>query len=415
MSPEQANGRGPVDAPSDVYSLASVVQEMLGESRTDVPHAAHDALRRALARDATARFPSSSSFEHAFSAAFATARSRRALRRWAVGIGSVAAVSIAAFAVVATREHRPKPDAFELYLRGTDQRLFRTDSGTRAAVDILGRAVKADSLFPPAFAALARAYNAVCMGRAVRPVRLVACDSGAVAARRAIALDSTIADGYDALAWASVNRLEFSTAEAAARRAVAIEPNNPEAHDYLASVAVWLGRSDEAIAEARRSVALNPRSVDAVAHYGDTLALLGREDEALVVLQPLRSLRPKVRRVSQTVGSIYEERKMWPDAMVEAGNDSSRIARILAESGHGAEARAILRVLEARWNEGRGRAWDIADIYFALHEYDSAFAWLDRSVDDVSLRRAVFGSPFADARADPRFRNLLDRLKLPPR
>ena len=426
MSPEQADGRGPVDARSDVYSLAAVVQEMLGRpwtdastdpslaSSTDVPRAAHDVLRRALARDAAERFPSVSSFDHAFSAAFATARSRRATRRWVVagGIGFLAAVSIAAYAVIATRGHRPNSDAFDLYLRGTDQRLFRSDSGTRAAVGILGRAVAADSLFPAAFASLARAYNAVCLGGEARRARLVACDSGAVAARHAIALDSTLADGYAELAWASLNRLDFSTAESAARRAVVVEPDNSEAHQFVAAVDFWLGRVDEAIAESRRSVALNPRAIDAIAHDGRILAMAGREDEALVLLRPLQSLRPKVRRASQTVESIYEDRKMWRDAMVEAGNDSAGIARIFAESGRGAEARAILRGLEARWNAGRGRAWDVAGVFFGLHEYDSTFTWLNRSVDDLTLRDNIFEPRFAVARADPRFQDLMRRVGL---
>ncbi len=426
MSPEQADARGPVDARSDIYSLAAVVQEMLGRSlmdastdpslasSTDVPRAAHDVLRRALARDAAERFPSASSFEHAFSAAFATARSRRATRRWVVagGIGFLAAVSLAAYAVVATRGHRPNSDAFELYMRGTDQRLFRSDSGTRAAVGILGRAVAADSLFPAAFAALARAYNAVCVGGEARRARLVACDSGAVAARHAITLDSSLADGYAELAWASLNRLDFSTAESAARRAVVVEPDNSEAHQFVAAVDFWLGRVDEAIAESRRSVALSPRAIDAIAHDGRILAMAGREDEALVLLQPLQSLRPKVRRVSLTVEGIYEERKMWRDAMVEAGNDSAGIARILAESGRGAEARAILGGLEARWNAGRGRAWDVAGVFFGLHEDDSAFTWLNRSVDDLTLRDNIFEPRFAVARADPRFQDLMRRVGL---
>jgi len=426
MSPEQADGRGPVDARSDVYSLAAVVQEMLGGSRTnasaepalasraDVPRAAQDALRRALAGDAAGRFSSASSFEHAFSAAFAAARSRRAMRRWAVGIGVVATASVAAYAVTAKHEHRPNADAFDLYLRGTDQRLFRSDSGTRAAAQLLQRAVKADSLFPAAFAALSRAYNATCVGLQ-RSGRLAACDSAVVAARRSIALDSTLADGYSELAWASLNHFDFSTAEAAARRAVAVDPTNFDGHQFVGAVDIWLGRVDDAIAESRRAVALNPRAIDAVAHHGQMLALAGRDDEALVVLQPLRSLRPKVRRVSGTVESIYEGRKMWREALVEAGNDSGTIARILAESGRGAEAREILNRLETRWNSGQGRAWDVAGVFFGLHEYDSAFTWLNRSVNDLTFRVQIFEPVFAEARADPRFADLMRRLGLPER
>ncbi len=426
MSPEQADGRGTVDARGDVYSLAAVVQEMLGGSRrganaesprtssTSIPRAAQDALRRALAPDAAERFPSASSFEHAFTSAFTVAHARRAMRRWTGGLTLVAAAAIAAYAVTAKREHRPNADAFDLYVRGTDQRLFRSDSGTKAAVALLQRAVKTDSLFPAAFAALSRAYNASCVGLQ-RSGRLAACDSGVVAARRSIALDSTLADGYAELAWASLNHYDFSTAEAAARRAVAVDPTNFDGHQFVGAVDIWLGRVDEAIAEARRSFALNPRSIDAIAHLGQTLGLAGRDDEALVVLQPLRSLRPKVRRVSGMVETIYEDRKMWREALIEAGNDSGTIARLLAESGRSAEARAILGRLETRWNAGQGRAWDVAGVYFGLHDYDSAFTWLDRSVDDLTFRPQIFEPGYAELRADPRFAELMRRLGLPQR
>lgn len=67
------------------------------------------------------------------------------------------------------------------------------------------------------------------MGSEKRVARLTMCDSGTVTARRAIALDSSLADGYSELAWASLNRLDFSTAEAAARRAEVFSPAFAEA------------------------------------------------------------------------------------------------------------------------------------------------------------------------------------------
>jgi tetratricopeptide (TPR) repeat protein len=430
MSPEQAAG-GPIDARSDVYSLAAVVHEMLGAfpphaegvadaggsqktSRPDVPRAVSDVLDRATAHNVEVRFPSAEAFGSAFAATGApTMRRSSVRRRFAFALVSLAVVVVAALGVVIARaRHRPNPDAFELYLHGTDQRLFRSDSGARAAVGLLSRAVALDPSFPAAFAALSRAYNAVCLGTP-GVSRLVACDSGAAVARHAIAMDSTLADGYVELAWASLNRLDFAAAAAAARRATIIEPNNPDAYEFVALVALWSGRFNDAIVESRRDLALSPRSVDAIAHLGRVLALAGREDEALVVLQPLRSLRPRVRRVTDAVETIYEDRKMWREATVEAGPDSGRIARILAESGHTAEARAMLAGLEKRWQGGRGRAWDVAGVYIALHDYDSAFTWLDRSVDDLSLRVNIIEPNFADLWADPRFTALMKRLGLP--
>ncbi len=433
MSPEQAEGRGNVDERSDVYALGVVVLEMLTGSppnvlvsaapnsptpapsealRPDLPRQAYQVLRRALAPDANDRFPTAASFADAFMAAFTAASSRRRRRRWLLSVASLAVIVTAGYTFTRARVHTPNATAFELYLRGTDQRLFRSDSGTRAAVGILTRAVAADSLFPASFAALARAYNAVCLGQK-RELRVVTCDSGAAMAKHAIALDSTLSDGYVELAWANLNRLDSQDAGAAARRAATVDPNSPDAHEFLSVVALWSGRTNEALAESRRAVELSPRSVDAIADLGRVLACAGREDEALVLLQPLRSLRPKVRRVSDVVQSVYEERRMWREAMLEAGADSGRIARILAESGRTAEARAMLQGFEGRWRAGRGRAWDVAAIFVGLREYDSAYTWLDRSIDDLTLRVNLIEPNFAGVRADPRFSNLMKRMGLP--
>src|SRR5687768_17839033 len=94
MSPEQASGEREIDARSDVYSLASVVFEMLageppfrGDSsravmmkhvtepprrlrtiRAEVPPSVEDAVARALAKDPTLRFPSAGDFISAMQA-----------------------------------------------------------------------------------------------------------------------------------------------------------------------------------------------------------------------------------------------------------------------------------------------------------------------------------------------------------
>jgi DNA-binding SARP family transcriptional activator/Flp pilus assembly protein TadD len=314
----------------------------------------------------------------------------------------------------------PNPEAFALFLKGSDQKLMRSDSTVRIAVDYFNRAIAADSTFVAAYAGLARSYAAECQGNAPLAQRRTACDSATIAAKRAIALDSTLADGYVELSYARGRVLDIPGALAAAERAVRIDPNHSEAHQFLGAAYEWFGRRDEALAEARHALDLEPLSVTAIAEVGRALVFADRDDEALALLAPLRSLRPPVRRVKNTVGRIYERKKMWREAIAEYGTPApgggsagrARIGRVLAESGRRAEAQAILSELKTQWSGGRAHAFDVALVYIGLRDFDNAFAWLDKSIDDFSLSGDIMDPTFAELRADSRFAHMRERLRI---
>ncbi len=335
-----------------------------------------------------------------------------------------AALSLAGTVRPTEQQNRsPNPEAFALFQKGSDQRLMRSDSTVRIAVDYFNSAIAADSSFVAAHAGLARAYSAECQGNAPLAQRRSACDSATIAAKRAIALDSTVADGYVELSYARAMALDIPGALAAAERAVRIDPNHGEAHQFLGVAYEWFGRTDEALAEARHALDLDPLSVAAISEVGRALFFAGREDEALACLAPLRSLRPPVRRVRNTVGRIYEKKKMWREAITEFGSPApgggsgrrELIGRVLAESGRRAEARAILSEIKTQWSSGKAKAFDVALVYVGLHDFDNAFAWIDKAIDDFSLRSDIMDPTFDELRADPRFARVRKRLRIASR
>ncbi len=318
------------------------------------------------------------------------------------------------------QNHSPTPEAFAFFQKGSDQRLMRSDSTVLIAVDYFNRAVAADSSFVAAYAGLARSYAAECQGNAPLAQRRTACDSATIAAKRAIALDSTLADGYVELSYARGRVLDIPGALAAAERAVRVDPNHSEAHQFLGVAYEWFGRRDEALAEARHALDLEPLSVPAIAEVGRALVFADRDDEALALLAPLRSLRPPVRRVKNTVGRIYERKKMWREAIAEfsappQGSGSGgrgRIGRVLAESGRRAEAQSILSELKTQWSGGKAHAFDIALVDIGLRDFDNAFVWLDKSIDDFSLSGDIMDPTFEEVRKDSRFAHIQERLRI---
>jgi hypothetical protein len=90
-------------------------------------------------------------------------------------------------------------------------------------------------------------------------------------------------------------------------------------------------------------------------------------------------------------------------------------ACVLACLGRGAEARALLAQLEARFDLARTQACEVAMAYAALGDADTAFAWLEKALDSGAgtLVFLAIDPGFDALRSDPRFPGLLERLRLP--
>ena len=84
-----------------------------------------------------------------------------------------------------------------------------------------------------------------------------------------------------------------------------------------------------------------------------------------------------------------------------------------AIAGEKEEARRILDELLSDSRRGPFPALPVAQVYIGLGEKDAAFEWLGKAVDqrdlDLTLR---WDSPYEVLRADPRYVNLLRRMKL---
>ena len=52
----------------------------------------------------------------------------------------------------------------------------------------------------------------------------------------------------------------------------------------------------------------------------------------------------------------------------------------------------------------------MAVIYAGFREFDKAFEWLDKSIDERSLRYNIMEPAFEELRRDPRFDRLRNRL-----
>jgi TolB-like protein/DNA-binding SARP family transcriptional activator len=316
-----------------------------------------------------------------------------------------------------SRRHTPNVVAYEWYLRGITADLQGGQAGRRRSIDYLHRAIAADSNFALAYARLTWMYlnEAGATPGEYREWKT----RGEQAARRAIALDDSIAEGHSALGWALSALNDYPTAEAELERAVALDPDVYRGYEGLARVYMMTGRPAEQFAVARLGMEIDPFSVQAIRELALALNTNGRCDETLELLRPLKSLSPPAGVAGIIMGLCYAKKEMWPAAIAEfrwaMGTDSRAplafLGYSLARAGRRDEATAILSDLLAGRKYSHG-AFGIAVVYAGLRDYDQAFVWLDKAVEEGSVRVYIMDPLFDDLHRDPRFERFRARMGL---
>lgn len=171
------------------------------------------------------------------------------------------------------------PEAYELYLKGHYFFLIRGADNLEQAIGYLERAVVRDPGFARAHAGLALAYYVlpVYAPGAVVPV----VERMEVSARRAMALDSTLADARLAMAAALDARLRLREALPHYRAATLLDPASATAHHWYGMALLTRGRNGEALAELNRATQLDPLAVSAASGVATAYLFARRYQEAL--------------------------------------------------------------------------------------------------------------------------------------
>jgi len=276
-------------------------------------------------------------------------------------------------------------------------------------------ALERDSTFADAWAGIADAWSWI--GDNFAPNRLAA-EAGRVAARRALALDSTSGRAAASVAYGMMTvDYDWSGAESALRRAIALDSRSIEARLLLTEVLTATGRLDEAWREVEGTWAidsLNPRTgyyitaaLTCARRYGDLL----RWSERTTSLSGLL-------RFQAYLGS------QRPDsALAYAASVPSR-AVALAASGQIAEARDAITEWAAVQDSAQRQGQVVfvgsdreAMAWASVGERDRAFTALERSYDVRSGNWLPFlkcWPLFDPLRDDPRYHDLLRRMHLEP-
>jgi len=141
---------------------------------------------------------------------------------------------------------------------------------------------------------------------------------GEQAARRALALDSTLGPGYVSLGSIYMFRdFDWDRAEENMLRGLALDPSYAQGHSRYLLLLQATGRTDSALAEARRAVSLDPLSLLYNNYLGTALIWAGHTEEALRQLDRVLSIDPTFATAHVNKSGAYAVLGDW-DAVAEA-------------------------------------------------------------------------------------------------
>jgi serine/threonine protein kinase/Flp pilus assembly protein TadD len=322
-----------------------------------------------------------------------------------------------------TRRDTSNPEAYAFYLKGRYYWNKRTADNTRKAIEQFQQAADKDPNYALAYVGLADSYSIleVYLGTPASET----LPKAKAFAERALELDNSLAEAHNSLGYAYNGLWQWEKADEEFKRSIELNPNYPTAHQWYSILLLDKGQFDEALTEARRAQDLDPLSLV----IGQNLAqvYLARADlnSSIEQAKKVIDLDPRYSRGHMQLGLAYLKQGNYSDAVAELRKavdlDRGRLAFAglgygYAVSGRRAEALAVLKELEAKYQTHEALGQDLAAVYAGLGDKDQAFAWLEKDFQPRSglLARTRWQLPFESLRSDPRFADLLRRMGLQP-
>lgn len=322
------------------------------------------------------------------------------------------------------RPRRVNPAAHDAYLRGLyNWNKFTPDAATQAVQD-LQQSISLDPEHGPAHAALAHVFGMIGYWGFVPPAQVNPL--ARAEALKAIEIDDSLSIAHGALACVlCLHDWDYDTAEKELRRAIELNPSEATNHLWYAIYhAVFGEHAEMAVAEALTATRLDPCSPITALMVSSVDLLLDRFEQAREQAQATLGMFPGSLHAYRVLGVAYLGEGLFEHAIValEKGVAIAResasvalLAQAYGRSGQVERARALIDELVQRSRQEYVLPTSMAWAYVGVEDWDSAFCWLETAFE----QRCSFllwlraGPMFDPLRSDPRFADLLRRLRLP--
>jgi DNA-binding winged helix-turn-helix (wHTH) protein/TolB-like protein/tetratricopeptide (TPR) repeat protein len=290
--------------------------------------------------------------------------------------------------------HTNNPAAFDHYLRGRALLVNYTEANMREAIRAFEQALALDSNYARARAALATATAWFSVRYAYESEAAAWGKRAEEDARRALALDASLADAHVAIAAAAgtlFRGFDWKTVIAESDAALALDPSVDLGHSTRMRALYHLGRFDEARAAGHAARELNPLPTTEVERLEVAVQLFDGEFESAAQLAAAllaRTDAPAVRHYLGLAryyrGDVDGARAMLASAMRGGQPDvrsQASLASIEAAVGLRDAARARARVVANGGYMDHHAAYSLAAAWAQLGDHVAAVKWLQQAAD----------------------------------
>jgi serine/threonine protein kinase/Tfp pilus assembly protein PilF len=318
------------------------------------------------------------------------------------------------------------PEAYQLYLKGRYYWDKRTPEALNKGRDYFQQAIDKDPNYSLAYVGLAE-YYAVVGDYAAIPYS-EAIPKSRVNAKKALAIDDTLAEAHAVLAGTYSTDWDWTAADGEFQRALELDPNKARTHVMYSIHLEALGKLDEVLVHLRRAVDLDPLNLNGLENLAEAYIYTRQYPESIEQAKKLLEIDPTFANAHLLLSRTYlfvGKYDLWLEEwekVARLNNDSENLALVDAakreypKSGYrGALKRVVALEEEQAKRIYIDPAWH-ARQYALLGEKDQAFAWLEKAYAEKSgfLHYLKVSPDFDSLRSDPRYADLLKRMGLPP-
>ncbi len=318
-----------------------------------------------------------------------------------------------------TRKGTEQVDAYDLYLKGRFFVNKNAEPDIRTGLGYYDQALALDPKFARASAGVAYGWIALADDYVAPKDAYPRAKNAALTALR---LDSTLADAEAALG--AVSLWYDWNAKAAAREltgAMRLDSTDVYPYRYYGNLLKATGRFDSALAVIQRAQVLEPLSAGRANSVALMYITLGRYDDAIAQAKRALEIDASYADAHLAIGNALLAKGKPSLAVVELsrapkmGNRMrSGVAMAEAALGHRDRALGIVHNLETESQQHYIGPENIAAVYVALGDKDSAFTWLEKAYQARSAYMALLRSDrrWDPIRGDPRFAALVKKVGL---
>ena len=307
------------------------------------------------------------------------------------------------------------PEAHALYLKGN------AAPSSEIASKFYQKAIDKDPQYALAYVALSNLI--LQMGLRGKTPPKESSQQGEALARRALALDPSLADAHAALAVALFSRVDYQGFEREVEVALELDPNHSTALLYRSTWERFKRHFDVSERLERRRLELDPLSLDTIQSVAWQLLLLRHPDDAIALFTKVRNIDPEAFWAHGQLGLAYIEKGRSEEGIAlifEAigqeksfalDNPTTALAYAFGKAGRLTELNDLLtEALDWHAKKQRG-ALPIASIYVSMGKNEKALEWIEKSLDehDPWLPAAFSDFYFEPLWSDPRFEALRSR------